>query len=458
MPDYTDNWGFSVLGPGDAFGSDGYKFSNGDIHLLDRLLAFAAEQHRHTGTSGTDTSPVSAPGLNLDLTGGALPAATRLFYRITVVDEYGNESAPSPSASIDTPGPIAEPGAPSPSFITGSGSLAPGSYSYVLSAYRDVDTLETKAVNAAMITVPGSSASNEVILTLPGPPVGADGFNVYRKSPSGMHYLWLDSIASPTVGDTWIDDGTIDGDCDRAIPPTNRTGNTSAVEVTYPGATPYLPDGWAWRIYRSTNDSDWSRSYLTDVNPIGATPVAVLEYLDLGGGTQLGGPPGTAQVINNPPKIELTDGAEVEGTLPPGLVVAPQMITFTAPGPVTAGSGTFVWTCDYDQADIISCRAHLGVDSVPAAQDVIVDVNALRPDVEGAWISIYDDGAGRPTVPVGETSGEPATPVHRHLVAGDALCVDIDQAGGGATPTDENLTVNILLYTQYGPTDNSYGW
>lgn len=458
MPSYTDRWGLSILGPNDTLAADGYKFSDADRRLLDRLLYYAAELHHHTGISGSDTTPAVAPGLTLLPTAGAMPSASRYYYRYTLIDDLGNETAPSPIAAIDSLAALDAPGAPALNYVSGSGSLEPGTYSYVLSAYANATTLETKALNSAVITVPGTQASNEVNLILPALPIGATGLNIYRKSPSGMHYLWITNVASPTNGQVWTDDGSIDGDCDRSLPATNRTSNTSAVRINYPGATPILPTGWTWRIYRSNSALDWSRSYLVDISPQGGGGATPVDYVDVGAGTQIGGPPTNAQVINAPSKIVLTDASEVTGTLPPGRAVVPQIVTLTEPGTVTAGAATFTWICDYDQADILSVRAYLGVNSVPASTDVIVDVNALRPAVSGSWISIFDDGPNRPTIPVGETASDASTPTHQHLVAGDAVTFDVDQAGGGATPTDHDLTVSLLLYVKSGSETTSYTW
>jgi hypothetical protein len=459
MARYTDRWGLSILGPGDSLSANGYKAVDADRRLIDRLLAYAAERHRHTGIAGTDLTPELAPTLTRLATGGVIPAGTRFYYRYTVVDEDGNESAGSPTQTIDMPAAIAAPGAPALSVVTGTGSLQPGTYSYVLSAYKAASSLETKATNSAVINIAGSSSVNSISMLLPDLPLGADGLNVYRKSPSGMHYLWIDSIAAPTNGQAWVDDGSTDGDCDRSLPAANRTSNTSAVLVSYPGATPYVPDGWSWRIYRTNRPNDWSRSYLTDITPVGVPPATPVSYTDVGSATRVGAPPTTAQVINAPSKITLTDGAEVEGTLPPGMLTMPHVVNFTWAGPVELVEGAFMWVCDYDQVDIVHCRAYLGVDSAPAVDDVIVDVNAYRPSqATPTWESIYADGPGRPRVPAGTNVGEPAVPIVRRLEAGDALCVDVDQTGGGATPTDTNLTVNIFMYVKHGSETVTYPW
>lgn len=459
MTRYTDRWGFSILGPGDALQADGYKFSDADRRLIDRLLTFALENHHHSGAAGTDRTPVSGPNLTVANTGGAITSGVRFYYAFTIIDVDGNESGPSPSAYADAPAGVGVPPAPALSFTAGSGSLGPGSYSYVLSAYKGATSLETKATNSAFVTITGANPSNEVSVILPARPPGADGFNIYRKSPTGLHYLYLTSVAGSAPLDVWIDNGSISGDCDRSLPSTNTTTNTNAVTVTFPGATPTIPDGFSWRLYRTSDPSNWGRSYLATIGPSGSPPSTALTFVDVGTGTQMGGPPSRAQLIGSPPKVLLTNAAEVTGTLPPGLNVIPTVISFAKAGGLAVETGSFVWVCDYEQADIIACRAFLGRDSSPASSDVIVDVNIYRPDAATpAWTSIYDNGSTRPRVPVGAMIGERSAPILHHLVRGDLVSVDIDQVGGGATPTDYDLTVNVFMMVQAGSTTVSQVW
>jgi hypothetical protein len=456
MPRYTERWGLSVLGSGDSLQADGFKFADADRRLLDRLLSYAAEGHHHTGLRGDDLTPAAALNLTLATTGGTIASGSRYYYRFTVIDGYGNESAPSPIAYIDTPSTVAMPSAPAISYTPGTGELQPGGYSYALSAYKGASTQETKAANTAFIVIPGASPTNEIVLTLPALPFGADGYNVYRKTPSGMHYLWITSIAAPTPLETWTDDGSISGDCDRSLPSANRTGGTNAVVVQYSGATPTIPDGWAWRVYRTVDPNRWGRSRLKDITPIGVPPSTPLGFIDTGLQTSVGSPPAKAQIINAPPKINLTDATEVQGSLPPGLLVAPHMLTFSALGRVVAGEGTFTWVCDFDMADVIGIRLYLGVNSKPAVQPVIADIVALRSnDATPTWESLFDTP---PAIAVGENATELVTPDRQHLVRGDALSANIVQAGGGATPTDHDLTINVLLYVKDGSETTSHVW
>jgi hypothetical protein len=457
MPRYTDRFGLSILGPGDTMSADGYKFSDQDRLLIDRLLRYATETHHHTGLTPTDVTPDVAPTLAVFTTGGAMPANARYYYKYTLVDPDGNETGPSPAAYVDLPPAVAVSAAAALSFTPGGGTIEPGSYGYVLSAYTVATSVETKGATPSFISIPASSLNNAVTLILPGPPAGANGFNVYRKSPTGMHYLYLTSIASPTSGDTWTDDGSLDGDCDRTLPSKNTTQSSGSVSITFPGSTAAVPDGYSWSIYRTADPNGWGRSFLTQLVPAGATPTTPVTYLDTGAGTTLGSPPTTAQIVGAPPKVNLTDAAEVQGVLPPGLVTVPHVINFVLPGPLETATGSFQWVCDFDLADIQHVRAYLGIGSSPAATDVIVDVLALRPSQgEVAYASIFNDPADRPRVAVGDTIGSVTVPDIRHFSVGDLLSVDIVQPGGGATPTDHDLTINILLFTQTGSTTTSY--
>ena len=70
-----------------------------------------------------------------------MAAGLRFYYEYTLVDADGFESAPSPATFVDTQPPVAEPSAPTLSYVNDAGSLLPGSYSYVLSAYKAANTL-----------------------------------------------------------------------------------------------------------------------------------------------------------------------------------------------------------------------------------------------------------------------------------------------------------------------------
>lgn len=446
MAGTTTNYGFTTLTEGDAFYQANAKFSNSDRHLLDTILA-NLEDHHHRGPVVT-TGPTVAPDLLVSTTGGTLLSGTRYYYVYTYVDPDTGESAASPVGFVDTPTGVSPPAAATGSSETTGGSLEPGDYYYVLTAYQTSDTVETTVGGYVLVTVPVGTSTNRITLTLPALPSGATGFNIYRRSPGQTHYYYLDSVPMnvATPPSTYVDDGSVNDDCDRGVPTTNTTNATSSVTVTLPGATPSLAVDNTWKIYRTTDTNSWANTFLVHVTA-GATPTpAPLFYLDDNSPTvSAGEPPYTG--LNNPDPVVLTDAAEVVGVLPPANHIQSHPVEFGFPGVVSVVQGTFIWQCPFDRAYIKEVFINLGRGYAPASTDVIVDVNKYDTDIATpSWGTIFTTQANRPRVVVGDTFGAIATPDVRYLVKGDALTVDVDQAGGGATPTDYDLFVSVMLW------------
>lgn len=452
MAGLTDHYNLSTMSFGDKFSDNGYKFTSADRRLIDSLLHLGATGHRHTGDAGAIVEPTLPPAVSLSTTGGTIPSGTRVYYRYTYVNERGEESKRSPEAFVDTPVAVTEPGGPSLSRASTGGSLGGGNYYYVLSAYVGSSIAETRAVNSVYISVPVGTQTNTITLGLPTLPAGATGFNIYRREPGQTKLFFLTSVnmGGATPPSTYIDTGALQEDCDRTLPVRNTTNSTNSITVTQPGATPAVPVGYTWKLYRTYANGnytgsllDWIVEYVSELSTV-VTPT----YLDVGVSTSDGEPPQNSQLIDSPSRVMLTDMAEVQGILPMGAVVYPFVVTFEHPGSLAAGDGERMWMCEFPYAEIVGVRAHLGFDSEPVAQDVIVNVNAIY-SVFGSLIksSVFTDPGDRPTVPVGQTIGQrvPATAVPI-LGEGQLLSVDIDQAGGGATPTDRDLTVTIYMY------------
>lgn len=452
MGELTPRFKLHTLGPGDRPQDDGYAFTDRDIRLIDMVLRYAAEEHRHDGQSFEDRAPLVPAILSLETTGGYLPAGLRIFYRWSLVDEFGFETAASPVAYIDTLPPVDEAEAPALSFATSGGSLEPGQYAYMLSAYKGSNTLETRAVRAATITVNVSTSDNVVTLSFPALPPGADGFNIYRKGPGSNGFFYLASTAAVD----YDDDGTVELDATRQPQATNTTNSHNLVVIDLPPGDP-IPDGYTWRLYRTFSAGNWDNSRLADILEVGATPAIGLSYEDVGGSTEVGAPLASSMGVGSPPPIRLTDGIDVQGALPPGRNVVPYLATFVMPGPIVEGQGTFTWVCEFAQADIIHARAYLGVESTPASQSVIVDIERQLAGL-GAFTTIFTDQANRPRVLLGQSQGATTVPDVLHLVEGDVLRIDVDQDGGGATPTDDDLSVNVLMMVQYGSESESWNW
>lgn len=453
MAGSTSHYGLQRLTRGESFSLNGYKYTNADREQIDQLLYLGAEGHHHTGAASISEEPESPPTLTLLTSGGTIPAGTRVYYKFTYVDLSGNESAGSTEAFVDTPAAVDEPGAPSLATSVSGGTHLPGNYYYVLTAYTTSITQETLALNPAYITVPAGSNTNTITLTMPTKPTGATGFNIYRRAPGGAQYLYLAS----TTGTSYTDNNSVEEDCNRTLPRRNTTNSQNAVSVSLPGATPTSPEGLTWKVYRTYVTNNWDSSFLHWVveETFEGSGVILSSYEDVGNGTTPGKPPSITQFTTSPQKIDLTDAVEVQGSMPLGLTAFPWVVTFSFPGSLASGSGTHVWCCEFPAATIIGCRATLGRGYVPSSTPVIVDVNK-GTGATPVFSTIYTTTANRPSVPVGVPRGERTTPDVRTLVVGDLLTVDIDQTGGGATPTDQDLTVNVYLIAHGYPAAISF--
>lgn len=458
MASSTNHYGLDQLVAGDDFTDNGYKFTNADRELIDRLLYLGAEGHHHSGADATVNDPTDPLAASVTESGGIIPAGTRVYYKYTWVDPNGFESAASPEAFVDTDQPVTEPAAATIGVATTGGTLLPGVYYYVLSAYTNVNTQETKAIAPTYFTVPIGSSTNTVTLHLPTLPAGADGFNVYVKKPGQVRYNWLAAVdmtvATPPT--SYVDNGSVEEDCNRTIPTRNSTNGSNTVDLALPEA---VPAGSTWKLYRTYVSGQYQSSLLHWVveETFETSGVIIATYQDTGEPTVEGMPPSASQAIGSPEKVDLTDAAEVQGTLPMGRVEHPQIITFFWPGLVEAAEGTMVWVNEYPNLRIVGARATLAIDRSPNGQAVIVDVNRGTQEPTPSFSSIFANQAAQPKILVGEQQGDRATPVTAlaELVEGDMLTVDIDQAGEGATPTDYDLTISIYAVAYGFDADNT---
>jgi len=299
-------------------------------------------------------------------------------------------------------------------------------------------------------------------LNLPSLPAGTDGFNVYRRAPGEARFLFLASIdmTVATPPEEYEDDGSVEPDCNRPIPTRNTTADSNTINITIPGATPAVPDNCTWRLYRTYVMNDWNTSlldWIVEEVEVGSG-IITTEYSDVGSATSIGSPPSASQISASPSKIVLTDAEEVEGSPPPGLISHTHQVTFSEPGSVEVREGTGVWTCEFDSADILHVRAYLGRDSVPS-DDIQVDVlKWTADDATPDWESIFLT-TPYPKIETGENDGGIVVPDTTRLSQGDKLTIDILASDeGSATPTSENLHVNILLMVNHGSESTSYDW
>lgn len=452
MAGTTDHYGLQKIQAGDDFSINSYKFTDADRETIDRVMYTGAVGHRHRGQDGLSTPPDLGPTLTLDTTQGVIPASTRVYYKYTYVDEQGNETAGSPETFVETPQALQAPGAPTLAYTTTGGTLIAGNYFYTLTAYEDATTSETTSTSPNSITVPTGTTTNKVTLTLPTLPLGADGFNIYRKKPGGLGYFWIASTVSTT---TFVDTGFAD-DCNRTLPTTNTTNMSNAVEVCLPGATPTVPEGFTWKLYRTYTSGEYTNSRLAHIVEETFEGSGVIDpcYTDLGAGTTTGQPPSTNFTYGDPSEIDLTDGAEVQGTLPPGSVaVFPVQIVLQEDDAFTAGRKKDVWICEFPTFIIKGVRA--SVQEPGSSQDIVVDVT--KGDQPDSATSIFTVPT-RPTVPQYGYFGTVATPTSvavGTVTQGQVLVLDIAQDGGGATPNHRDLDVTVFGWAIFTSNDSS---
>lgn len=316
MSGRTPNYGFTWLAPGENLSVDDYRFIYDNPQMLDLLVRMLGEDHHHTGLARLVTSMPAAPTLTLHTDAGTLPAGVNAYYRYALVDPDGFEAAASAEAVIATQAVIATPGAPTLSTVATGGALPPGQYLYAVSAYQGAITSETLESAMVIVTVPVGTSTNVITLTMPDLPAGATGFNIFRQKPGAAGFFYLAS----TTGSSYDDNGSVLEDCTRLLPQRNTTSSTNRVVVTLPGATPALPAGWTWRLYRTLSANDYRKSLLHHVTEQTVPGVVDVSYEDLGGATTVGKPQNQAVIPGTPQKVLLTGGAEVRGLLPADMI------------------------------------------------------------------------------------------------------------------------------------------
>lgn len=434
MGDRTPRYALYKLAPGESLRAEGDAFIRGNIDTIEQLLYLGVEGHHHTGV-GDEVDAPSIPNAEIE-SGGTLPLSSRFYYRVAHV-VAGVESPASDEVAVDTPADAASPALPAAAVHQTGGTLVGGNYYYALSAYEDFDTQETAAPNVQYVPVPFITSTNRVVLTLPPLPAQASGFNVYRRRPSTSALVLVGTI-DMTVGSppaTFIDDGTLTENVARTQPRVSSIPTTTAIRVT----PQTVPTGVPWRLYRSDDPGDWGDSFLAQV------AAGVTDFVDTGAATTAGVPVEVGNGVGTPPKVLLTDQAEVEGRLAMSNVSGfPVDVPMGFDGTLTVGPGEGVWVCPYPQASIVGVTLSLGRGTA-ATGDVEVDIlkgGGLTP----TYATVFSAPTGRPKVLTGNQIGATAVPLiaDRELVLGDSLVADIVADGG------ENLTVIVHLIV--------YGW
>jgi hypothetical protein len=155
--------------------------------------------------------------------------------------------------------------------------------------------------------------------------------------------------------------------------------------------------------------------------------------------------------VGSPPRVDLA--TETEGALPPALTTTTAIASFSFRGTLEAGPSESQWVNEFNDAQIVSFRGVLGRDRSPAAQPVIVALEQRAADTD-TWDPYPETSA----VAIGTSIGAPANPTGAVLVPGDGLRAVVVQTGGGAIPSDGDLTVTVTLAVRHGSTTTTYPW
>jgi hypothetical protein len=409
-----------------------YKFGTADRELLDRLITQIAENHHHTGaaSAGADTPP-PAPQLVVQPTGGSIAANVAVSYRYALVDA-DRESIASLPATIYTPPPVLPP-VNGPVLDRAQGVLMTGDYLYAVSAYTYDTIRETPISTAIRITLIEIAGVN---VTLPSPPSGATGFNIYRKGPTDRELHYLLSVDIATV--TYHDNGAAIFDPLRGLPTANTTSSSNSITVR-----PGVSLSGTWKVFRTYDPSHWDDTLVVWSGDA--------EVVDTGWSPQTGSPLAGGTALGAPPKIDL--GRETIGSSPSATTPTSEVVEFTFAGPVEAGLGPWQWVNDFDRARVLNFRANLGRSATPGSQPVKV---ALERSWIGAtaWSRYADSGGNALVSPIypGESLGDRADVSGNEgslLYPGDCLRPAVLQSGG-APHTDTDLVVSVQLAVKHG--------
>jgi hypothetical protein len=276
MADRTPFAGLTRLDPADPLSTDGYRFQDGNVKLLDYFLRLLFNPNYDAHAALAD--PATDPTVTLDNAGGTIPSDLSITVAYTLMDADGGETAPAPLVLVDTQAGLAEPD-DSPTLVLDHavGTLLADTYTYAVTLV-DGNGGETILGPPAILTIPPGSATNEIVvsgLAALTTTQAAAGWRLWRSIGAEDFHL----IATGTdTDDTLTDDGSLTADCGVAPPSTtNTTRSTSVLHVTVPAGQ---PAGTAqFRIYAAI-DGDFGQASLLGTYPA-ADLAAVKTYTEL---------------------------------------------------------------------------------------------------------------------------------------------------------------------------------
>lgn len=305
----TQNYGLEQFGPSGRISDNNYKFTDRDRATIDAVMwTLNNHDHRDTSTLTALAGAENRPELTLATTGGTIPAGQNMYYAISYLDAFGNETEASTTAETATEDPIPSPPIMALSYATTGGALDPGIYRYSLAYYQSGIGV-TRATNVATINVPVGTSTNVVTITLDTLPSTATGWRIYRKGPGDHDYFWLDTVTS---GPDYDDDGLdLALDCTKVRPTANSTNSTNTITIDiHANDLPLDERIQSWRIYRTNTVGFYGPTSLlaTVVDTVTQSGSdLVTTYTDVGAVT-FAGSPLTQTVVPPPvPQLDVND-------------------------------------------------------------------------------------------------------------------------------------------------------
>lgn len=285
----TPNYGLSRIATGEQITRQGNAYTDRDRLTIDLLLE-ALRNHSHSG-DGRLPDPSGLPALTLLNGAGSLAADTTYYYRVSLIDKWGLETAASTETSVTTTSGLTVDDPPSLTLSAG-GSLAPSTYGYVFTWVSTAggESLPSP-VSQVVITTAGSDRT--VTVTIPTLPSDAAQANIYRTRIGLSNYYLVGSTTSTSFVDSGLPD-----DCCGATPP---SVNTAAVNNTIdiaPADADQATGALFWRAYRTTVSGVYLTNSLVAQVPIGET------ISDAGGDLLPGMPKSVSSTIGDSPALD----------------------------------------------------------------------------------------------------------------------------------------------------------
>lgn len=287
----TTRFGFEKVGGsfGGSIADNGGKYTTTDRDTFDKLLAFF-ENHKHDG--GTDpvalASPTAAATATISPTGGTIPNGTTRYYKYSLIDQFGLESAASPELAVALPALVTVTDAPVVTGATVGGSTLPSGVTYYYALTGVTLDGETELGPESVITV--QTGQNQVNAVLPTLPTGVTSWNLWRMAVTDEGWTKVGSALAG--GATFNDTGIATGDClcdPTTQPPTTALAASGASSITITPAD--LTGAVSWRLYESDTSGFYdSASLVAAIVPTVVGDPPPTSYLDTGAALLTGQP------------------------------------------------------------------------------------------------------------------------------------------------------------------------